>query len=55
MGMTIGTVLYSPGSVADYAIVLMRGTTFVMHRAERQNYCLNNLRGKELREESSLD
>ena len=54
MGMTIGTVAYSPGSVADYAIMLMlmlmRGTKSVMHRAERQNYCLNNLRGTELRE-----
>lgn len=54
MEMTIGTVAYSPGSVADYAIMLMlmlmRGTKSVMHRAERQNYCLNNLRGKELRD-----
>lgn len=54
MGMTIGTVAYSPGSVADYAIMLMlmlmRGTKSVIHRAERQNYCLNNLRGKELRD-----
>lgn len=54
MGMTIGTVAYSPGSVADYSIMLMlmlmRGTKSVIQRTERQNYCLNNLRGKELRD-----
>ena len=54
MGMTMGTVAYSPGSVADYSIMLMlmlmRGTKSVIHRAERQNYCLNDLRGKELRD-----
>lgn len=54
MGMTIGTVAYSTGSVADYTVMLMlmlmRGTKSVIHRAERQNYCLNNLRGKELRD-----
>ena len=54
MGMTIGTVAYSPGSVADYAVMLMlmlmRGTKSVMHRAETQNYCLNDLRGKELQD-----
>lgn len=54
MGMTIGTVAYSPGSVADYAIMLMlmlmRGTKSVIHRTEKQDYCLNNLRGKELRD-----
>ena len=54
MGMTIGTVAYSPGSVADYTIMLMlmlmRGTKSVMHRAETQNYCLNDLRGKELQD-----
>lgn len=50
MGMTIGTVAYSSGSVADYTIMLMRGTKSVMHRAETQNYCLNDLRGKELQD-----
>lgn len=54
MGMTIGTASYSPGSVADYTIMLMlmlmRGTKSVMYRAERQNYCLNHFRGKELRD-----
>lgn len=54
MGMTIGTVAYSPGSVADYSIMLMlmlmRGTKSVIQRTERQNYCLNNLRGKELQD-----
>lgn len=54
MGMTVGTASYSPGSVADYAIMLMlmllRGTKSVMHRVESQNYCLNELRGKELQD-----
>lgn len=54
MGMTVGTASYSPGSVADYAIMLMlmllRGTKSVMRRVESQNYCLNELRGKELQD-----
>lgn len=54
MGMTIGTVIYSPGSVADYAIMLMlmlmRGAKTIMHRVETQNYCLNHIRGKELKD-----
>ena len=54
MGMTIGTVAYSPGSVADYTIMLMlmlmRGTKSIMRGTERQNYCLNHFRGKELRD-----
>ena len=52
MGMTIGTVAYSPGSVADYTIMLMlmlmRGTKSIMRGTEQQNYCLNHFRGKEL-------
>lgn len=54
LGMAVGTVAYSPGSVADYTIMLMlmlmRGTKSVMRGAEEQNYCLNHLRGKELRD-----
>lgn len=50
MGMTIRTVAYSPGSVADYTIMLMHGTKSIMRGAERQNYCLNPFRGKELRD-----
>lgn len=54
MGMTIGTSPYSPGSVADYTIMLMlmlmRGTKSVIHKVEKQDYCLNSLRGKELRD-----
>jgi len=54
MGLTIGTAAYSPGSVADYVIMLMlmlmRGTKSVMRRTERGDYCLNDLRGKELRD-----
>lgn len=53
-GIAIGTVKYSPGSVADYSIMLMlmlmRGTKSIIHKAERQNYCLNDFRGKELRD-----
>lgn len=54
LGMAVGTVAYSPGSVADYTIMLMlmllRGTKSIMRSTERQNYCLNNFRGKELRD-----
>ena len=54
MGMTIGTSVYSPGSVADYTIMLMlmlmRGTKSIMHKTEKQNYCLNQFRGKELQD-----
>lgn len=54
LGITVGTVAYSPGSVADYTLMLMlmimRGTKSIMLSTERQNYCLNNLRGKELRD-----
>lgn len=54
MGMTIGTSAYSPGSVADYTIMLMlmlmRGTKSIMRKTEKQNYCLNFFRGKELRD-----
>lgn len=53
-GIAIGTVRYSPGSVADYSIMLMlmlmRGTKSIIHRTERQNYCLNDFRGKELQD-----
>lgn len=54
LGMAVGTVAYSPGSVADYTIMLMlmllRGTKSMMRSTERQNYCLNSFRGKELRD-----
>ena len=54
IGMTIGTTVYSPGSVADYTIMfmlmLMRGTKSIMLGTERQDYCLNHFRGKELRD-----
>ena len=54
MGMTIGTSVYSPGSVADYTIMLMlmlvRGIKSIMRKTEKQNYCLNYFRGKELRD-----
>ena len=54
LGMVVGTVEYSPGSVADYTVMLMlmlmRGTKSILRETQRQNYCLNDLRGKELRD-----
>lgn len=54
MSMAVGTVAYSPGSVADYTVMLMlmliRGTKSILRGAERHKYTLNNLRGKELRD-----
>lgn len=54
LGIAVGTVSYSPGSVADYTLMLMlmavRGAKSLLHRAERQNYCLSPIRGKELRD-----
>lgn len=54
MGITIGTSVYSPGSVADYTIMLMlmlmRGIKSIMRKTEKQNYCLNYFRGKELQD-----
>lgn len=54
LGITIGTAAYSPGSVADYAIMLMlmlmRGTKSIMSKTSRNNYCLNKIRGKELQD-----
>lgn len=54
LGITVGNVAYSPGSVADYTLMLMlmviRGIKSVMLSSERQNYCLNKLRGKELQD-----
>ena len=52
LGIQIDTVAYSPGSVADYTLMLIlmlvRGTKSILRGAERFNYRLNNLRGKEL-------
>lgn len=54
MGMAVGTAAYSPGSVADYTIMLilmlLRGIKSIMRRADRHCYTLNNFRGKELRD-----
>ena len=45
---------YSPGSVADYTVMLMlmllRGTKSVLRGTQKQNYCLNDCRGKELQD-----
>jgi D-specific alpha-keto acid dehydrogenase len=54
MGITVGTVAYSPCSVADYTLMLMlmavRGTKAMILSTEKQNYCLNSFRGKELQD-----
>lgn len=54
LGMAVGTVAYSPGSVADYTVMLMlmllRGTKSVLRGTQKQNYCLNDCRGKELQD-----
>lgn len=54
LGIAVGTVTYSPNSVADYTLMLMlmavRGAKSNLHHVELQNYRLNRVRGKELRD-----
>lgn len=54
LGIAVGTVDYSPDSVADYTLMLMlmavRGAKSSLHHVEQQNYRLNRIRGKELRD-----
>ncbi|MFD4635882.1 D-isomer specific 2-hydroxyacid dehydrogenase family protein [Lentzea sp. NPDC058436] len=54
LGITVGTIAYSPDSVADYTVMLMlmavRGAKSVLLRADRHDYRLNAVRGKELRD-----
>lgn len=54
LGITVGTAAYSPGSVADYTLMLMlmaiRGAKSTLHHVENKDYRLNHLRGKELRD-----
>ncbi|MFI5953979.1 D-isomer specific 2-hydroxyacid dehydrogenase family protein [Cryptosporangium sp. NPDC051539] len=54
LGMRVGTVAYSPDSVADYTLMLMlmalRGAGSLVRRAEVHDYRLNETRGKELRD-----
>ncbi|WP_344648320.1 NAD(P)-dependent oxidoreductase [Cryptosporangium japonicum] len=54
VGITVGTVAYSPGSVADYTVMLMlmalRDAKSTVLRAEVHDYRLNEARGRELRD-----
>ncbi len=52
MGLQVGNVSYSPGSVADFAIMLMLMVTqrmkTILEQADIQDYTLDALRGREL-------
>ena len=54
VGIRVGTVAYSPDSVADYTLMLMlmavRNTRSVIRQADAHDYRLHDLRGKELRD-----
>jgi D-specific alpha-keto acid dehydrogenase len=54
VGIAVGTVAYSPDSVADYTLMLMlmalRDAKAIIRRADVHDYRLNEVRGKELRD-----
>jgi D-specific alpha-keto acid dehydrogenase len=54
VGIAVGTVAYSPDSVADYTLMLMlmavRHAKAMMRRTEAHDYRLGDVRGKELRD-----
>jgi D-specific alpha-keto acid dehydrogenase len=54
VGISVGTVAYSPDSVADYTLMLMlmavRGAKSVVNRVQAHDYRLSDVRGKELRD-----
>ncbi|ROP42204.1 D-isomer specific 2-hydroxyacid dehydrogenase family protein [Saccharothrix texasensis] len=54
VGITVGTVEYSPHSVADYTVMLMlmavRNAGSVLRRADAHDYRLPDLPGRELRD-----
>jgi D-specific alpha-keto acid dehydrogenase len=54
IGLTVGNVVYSPDSVADYTLMLMlmvvRDARTTIRRAEVHDYRLGDVRGKELRD-----
>jgi D-specific alpha-keto acid dehydrogenase len=54
VGVTVGTVDYSPDSVADYTLMLMlmavRQAKSMIRRTEAHDYRLGDVRGKELRD-----
>ncbi|RRR99718.1 D-isomer specific 2-hydroxyacid dehydrogenase family protein [Glycomyces terrestris] len=54
VGITVGNIAYSPGSVADYTLMLilmaLRHAKPVLLRAEAHDYRLHETRGRELRD-----
>lgn len=54
LGITVGNVVYSPDSVADYTLMLMlmavRHAASTIRRVDVNDYRLNNVRGRELRD-----
>ncbi|MCO5988474.1 D-isomer specific 2-hydroxyacid dehydrogenase family protein [Actinoallomurus spadix] len=54
VGISVGNVAYSPGSVADYTLMLMlmavRHAKSTIRRTDSHDYRLNETRGKELRD-----
>lgn len=54
LGIAVGTVAYSPDSVADYTLMLMlmavRHAKAMVRRTEAHDYRLGDIRGKELRD-----
>lgn len=54
VGISVENVAYSPGSVADYTLMLMlmvvRNATSIIRRADVHDYRLNDVRGRELRD-----
>jgi D-specific alpha-keto acid dehydrogenase len=54
VGITVGNVVYSPDSVADYTLMLMlmsvRHSKSVIRRTDAHDYRLHDVRGRELRD-----
>lgn len=54
LGIAVGNVAYSPGSVADYTLMLMlmaiRNAKSIVRRMEKNDFRLDHVRGKELRD-----
>lgn len=54
LGVTVGTVAYSPDSVADYTLLLIlmaiRGMRSTVQRVDRHDFRLQSVRGRELRD-----
>lgn len=54
MGIIVENILYSASSVADYTLMLIlmvvRNMKSTMNSVEKNNFCLNDMRGKELKD-----